>query len=396
MTEQTYDRVLRAHLDGGFPNLTFAPQLERSFRETYRQGDLGRRRIALLVGALVYFAFGIEGILTGGPASSGAAFIARVGVIWPALIAMLIVSWHPVWSRRLDTAALVGLPFVMTGHSMMLALAHARGEVMPADGLILLIMFIYLLAGLRFYWTLVWGLLVPFVYVAAEVLAGGLSGAALGYNAFYMLAANVVGATGCYGIEHQARRNFLRSELLEHMAIHDSLTGLRNQRSMRDELEMVLRRARRESQPLAVAMIDIDHFKAFNDRYGHQAGDQALISVAGVLSHGARRPLDLACRYGGEEFTLVWYGAGQDAAAELAQGLQAELRELTVETAEGEVGLTVSVGIAAAVPAYEHTPDSYLICADAALYQAKGCGRDCCVILEPRVQPDGHFPGKEA
>lgn len=382
MSERTYHRQLTAHLEAGFRNLRFAPELEGAFREAYRRGDPARRRIALLAGALVYFSFGIAGLVSGDPAASGGALVARIGVIWPALIAALILSWHPAWVRRLDTVAMFVLPVVAIGHSAMLALVHARGEPIPADGLLLLVMFIYLLTGLRFYRALACGLAVPVIYVAAELLAGGLTGAALAYNGFYLLAANVVGAAGCYGIEHQARRNFLRAELLRHLAAHDSLTGLRNQRSMREELDVALRRARREGQPLAVAMIDIDRFKAFNDRHGHQAGDQALVSVAATLAEGARRPLDLAGRYGGEEFTLVWYGVDADNAAEMAHALQAEIRELTVATASGEARLTVSVGIAAGVPAAGDSPDGYLACADAALYQAKADGRDCCVILD--------------
>jgi len=108
-------------------------------------------------------------------------------------------------------------------------------------------------------------------------------------------------------VEQSYRRNFLQAALIGELVARDDLSGLMNRRAFDEHIVAVWHQAARDQRPVALLMIDIDHFKGYNDRRGHLAGDFALRSVAKVIQGFARRPLDLAARYGGEEFAVVLY-----------------------------------------------------------------------------------------
>ncbi len=132
------------------------------------------------------------------------------------------------------------------------------------------------------------------------------------FTAVMLVGANGIGALACFEFEAVSRRSFLESRRLNDLADRDGLTGLYNRRAYNNYMERIWRQSRRDEGQLTIMLIDIDHFKAFNDFYGHQAGDDALKRVAEVIAMGAQRPLDFAARFGGEEFALVLYGPAQD------------------------------------------------------------------------------------
>ncbi|MES2183011.1 MAG: diguanylate cyclase [Pseudomonadota bacterium] len=170
-------------------------------------------------------------------------------------------------------------------------------------------------------------------------------------------------------------------QLLQAMANIDGLTGIANRRQFDDFLASECRRAIRSAQPLSVALIDVDFFKQFNDRYGHAAGDKALRAVAQVLHAGMRRTGDLAARYGGEEFALVMVDTTADRALAFMESLRQTIRALAIPHDQSTVApiLTVSAGIATAAEAPQHTAlqaAPLLQLADQRLYHAKAAGRD--------------------
>ena len=157
----------------------------------------------------------------------------------------------------------------------------------------------------------------------------------------------------------------------------DSLTGITNRRGFDEALAAEWRRARRNGQSLALAMLDVDHFKSYNDAYGHQAGDQCLRTVAGLIAQVGRRTGDLAARYGGEEFALLAPATDAGAALEMAEGLCRELAWLALPHAHSPYGIiTVSIGVAALVPGPDNDADMLVRAADLALYRAKEAGRN--------------------
>jgi len=162
---------------------------------------------------------------------------------------------------------------------------------------------------------------------------------------------------------------------LQQQSIRDPLTGLFNRRFMEETLAREIRRAQRNRASVCVLMLDIDHFKLFNDRYGHAAGDVVLKEFSALLAKGIRGA-DVACRYGGEEFTILLPDSTAADASRKARQLLDEARALRLEFGGHHVGaITASVGIAAYPDQGEHAED-LLHAADAALYAAKQAGRD--------------------
>ncbi|HRX87772.1 MAG TPA: GGDEF domain-containing protein, partial [Phycisphaerae bacterium] len=166
-----------------------------------------------------------------------------------------------------------------------------------------------------------------------------------------------------------------RQEQLSDGASRDALTGLPNRRTMKYVLTREVAFAERTGWPLAVVMVDIDHFKALNDTYGHQAGDYVLERTARRLDSLVRSS-DVVARYGGEEFMLIFPGTGLDLAVEVAQQLRNALRCDRFSYDHKEISLTASFGVAELHACGAHDADVLISKADAALYEAKNAGRD--------------------
>jgi diguanylate cyclase (GGDEF)-like protein len=168
------------------------------------------------------------------------------------------------------------------------------------------------------------------------------------------------------------------NEHLEQLSFSDSLTGLANRRRFDELLHTEWRRCARQRQPLALLVVDIDHFKAYNDTLGHSAGDEALRSVAGLIQRHGARAGELVARYGGEEFVLLLPGLGLAEARAHAERLRQACEAAALPHPASPLGpwLTLSVGAAACLPTDEARPESLFAAADAALYRAKAAGRN--------------------
>jgi len=169
----------------------------------------------------------------------------------------------------------------------------------------------------------------------------------------------------------------LQSDILRSMALLDGLTGVANRRKFDEQLVRDWRQSQREQTALSVILIDVDHFKRYNDHYGHQAGDAALQAVARVLDGTLKRPHDLLARYGGEEFVGVLPNTGLSEAVELAERMQTEVRALNLEhvgSPEAQV-VTISLGVATVVARSDLAPQALVEAADQQLYAAKQAGR---------------------
>lgn len=169
--------------------------------------------------------------------------------------------------------------------------------------------------------------------------------------------------------------NIRLRDALRAQSTRDALTGLHNRRYLEEILQRELRRASRAQQNLGLMMIDLDHFKKFNDAFGHDAGDAVLREAALCLSKGIRAE-DFVCRYGGEEFVIVLPTANLEAIRARAESLRQKMREMSIVHQGKAMGMiTISVG-AAVFPQHGSTPQQLLAAADAALYEAKRNGRD--------------------
>ncbi len=173
------------------------------------------------------------------------------------------------------------------------------------------------------------------------------------------------------------------NEKLEDMASHDGLTGLFNRRALTLELSRRFAAAINLQEPLGVLMADIDHFKPFNDCYGHQAGDECLMKVADVIKKSLDRQQDTVSRYGGEEFIVLLPGVSAEGLAKVAERIRAAVQNLHIqhEASDVEPSVTLSIGGASFVPSGMEEMTRLVEVADNALYQAKKAGRNRVVVV---------------
>jgi diguanylate cyclase (GGDEF)-like protein len=165
---------------------------------------------------------------------------------------------------------------------------------------------------------------------------------------------------------------------LERAALVDSLTRIANRRHFDSFLEREWQRGMRSGAPVSLLMLDVDHFKLYNDSLGHAAGDACLQQVAAVLHQQASRPTDLAARYGGEEFVALFGETPQEAAAALAENIRAAVEALRIPNPRSPTSpwVTVSIGVASVLPTAQESPCNLLLAADRRLYAAKESGRN--------------------
>ena len=202
------------------------------------------------------------------------------------------------------------------------------------------------------------------------------------------LAADTLERAILYAIER--KRNSLRmvelNEELERlnaelsvMAKLDGLTGIANRRAFDGNLLRECRRAARADLPLSLVLLDVDHFKGFNDLYGHLRGDVCLKAVADAIGGCLRRPGDMLARYGGEEFAVVLPNTEPDGAVLMADRIRDAIRDMAMPHGGSSVArvVTVSTGVATLLPGDSGEPQDVIDCADEALYRAKAAGRDC-------------------
>jgi diguanylate cyclase (GGDEF)-like protein len=171
-------------------------------------------------------------------------------------------------------------------------------------------------------------------------------------------------------------RRALAEDKLEELATTDALTGLKNRRKFDTEIDLEWRRAARHATPIALLMIDADHFKSYNDTYGHQAGDQVLVGIAICISDSIRRAGDCSARYGGEEFAVLLPGLSIMEALGVAETIRLKVQHWC----EGPTITTVSIGVASMAPVAGVDWCDLVQAADKALYAAKANGRNQTVL----------------
>jgi diguanylate cyclase (GGDEF)-like protein len=169
-----------------------------------------------------------------------------------------------------------------------------------------------------------------------------------------------------------------QADLLEQLSHVDALTQIANRRSFDQMFEQEWRRERRDWKPLSVLLIDIDHFKEYNDHYGHGAGDECLCRVASCLARSVARPGDLVARYGGEEFVVLLPDTDSKAAMGIAERMCSGVQALDIPHAYSSAAacLTVSIGCATTEPTGENSPSRLIETADRMLYRSKAAGRN--------------------
>lgn len=176
-----------------------------------------------------------------------------------------------------------------------------------------------------------------------------------------------------------------QADAMRELTLTDTLTGVANRRHFNETLDNEWRRCARAGLPVALIMADIDHFKRYNDSYGHQAGDVCLQQVCAAMKRSAVRPSDMLARYGGEEFIILLPQSDSKGAAVVAQRILDNVRQLAITHVSSGVGahVTVSLGVASLTPGEGNDPAALIRIADALLYRAKDSGRDRFCLPAP-------------
>jgi diguanylate cyclase (GGDEF)-like protein len=375
-------------LSKGSSFLRFDEPLESEFRNDHRKRLRGWNRIAIIVSACTVVGFAILDHMVLSDEHSRVTNIVRFGLHVPCVILMLLLTSKRFYDRWYG----IGFGFVapLFGIGTVIMSAFSPPDEVPLVGarLLLASFFFYFMVGLRFREAARANGLVFCALVIAAAM-GSMPTATATYLMFALFCSNLIGCAGSIALEHANRTAFLEHRQLTEVATHDGLTTLLNRSAFEDQIRRVWQQAQRDRQTIAVIMIDIDCFKAYNDRYGHIAGDDCLRRVSGALRDAARRrPLDFVARYGGEELVAVLYGADKSYGESIARSLLTAVRDLRIPHANSQTQpyVTISVGVVA-VDAYRvPTHDTAVGLADQALYAAKHQGRDRYVALEQGVQ----------
>jgi len=381
--EQGLNSLYSEQLKKGFRRLRFMHFLEPEFSRYYIEQNFQKSRLVIGFSLIVVL---LVTVITNMSASDPIYIFTMASlslfVMAPILLCTLVFSYM---KQRMIYKLLVVVSALVIGlaGTMVNLQASSAGMSYYFAAQTGWIFIIWLVFGMQFRIAARTSLIITLTYMFAAV-SSELPLDQLLFEGFMLVAVNLIGSYSCYQLEYSSRRTFLESRLLEELAERDGLTGLYNRRSFDEYSKRVWRQSRRERDQLTIMMIDIDHFKPYNDMYGHQAGDDALKQVANIIGEGVQRPLDMAARFGGEEFALILYGPANSYGHDLPDRIRTRVEAMNiVHEGAPETGvLTVSIGVAIVHPGASRSLAGAIQMADEALYEAKGGGRNRIVVGE--------------
>jgi diguanylate cyclase (GGDEF)-like protein len=359
--------------------LRFEPELEAVYVSARLLAVRALVRMACLLGlavAVLRVAEHWDSLPRGSLSFVGISYI-YPGVMISASMLMAWMAWRPAFPRRYLLIANFAAPARSIFAASAIAALSARGHIELLMLLPAMILSLFFFLGLR-WTTALASASATLLCFAVSALAYELPMPLLLRTCGFLLTTVATSAVAAWQFDKQARVSFLDSRQIAHMAEHDALTGAKNRRVFDDHLARLWRQSRDDSRGLAIVLIDVDHFKAFNDLYGHQAGDVALSRVANALRTEISRPLDILARYGGEEFAAILYDVDAGQAREIAERMRQAVSDVAIEHRKSPAArvVTISIGVAAIMPAAERQPRGALQLADEALYTAKVSGRN--------------------
>ena len=382
--------------------LAFPPELEARFEADMRDQRVRHLRRMIVFGFVIFHLYGLSSILTA-PDVATIDLGLRVGVATPIGLGLLWLVGRVNGRMR---EAFCGLGMLAAASAAILAVALGNDPLVPlsAPSIWLIVVFGNSLLTLRFPWACLLAAVTVTACAAIFTLRDEVITAVSVVTELDILAAVSISLVAAHQIEAAQRRGYLitlretlrsrrlaaENTALARLSSTDPLTGLANRRAFTERLERLWAEAR-AGHPFALLLVDVDHFKRFNDLYGHGAGDACLREVADLLRAHAPRSDDLVARYGGEEFAFLFPRFDRAAALGLAERIRTALEARRLPHAgrgDGLNHLTVSVGVATSA---DGAPSAVALvdAADAALYQAKSAGRN-------RVEPIPTIPEREA
>lgn len=360
--------------------MRFAQPLESQYLRHRLLESRSLVRVASLVGVALTGLRGLEQAIEGVWSSMlwvGIAAVVSVSVL------LTILAWSPQFERLYPRWANYVVPARNALIAIQIAAAAARGQVEMLIAMPITFIGPFFFLGLPLSTSLVCAATTAVTYGISTTVFG--LPAAVAFRADVLLFGGIVACViAVWNLEKTSRLSFLEGGFIAELAQRDALTGTKNRRVFDEHLDQLWRHAIDETRTMAILLIDIDHFKAYNDQYGHQAGDQALCAVAQAVQKTILRPLDILTRYGGEEFAVILYDINEAQARATAERICRSVTGLNIEHRASKTAprVTISIGVASIQPTPDRTPRGAIQLADQALYQAKVRGRNRVEVMD--------------
>jgi diguanylate cyclase (GGDEF)-like protein len=365
----------------------FAPALEREYLQAHLERVRPRLKIWFIL--VVLLDLGLAGFQLLSKPVSDPISIVDLALLVPSAGLLVILTWTQLYFPHYFRVGTILIAVHCAAVAAVAVQGATSGQITELGTQMSAVFYFY---GLLFRRAVTLCGFAALVFCSVA-LSEGMPKDALLRDMMVLLLSGGICAAMYWDMERSYRRGFLERRIIGELLARDGLTNLLNRRTLNERLQALWTQALREQVPMAVLLIDVDHFKRYNDTFGHIAGDGALTSVAQVLQQFAQRPLDLAARYGGEEFAIVLYDPTPDYATDTAERIVQAVRNMkiphNVPSPATATVLSVSVGACVLVPSSEQGVEAAVRVADEALYAAKRDGRDRAIIKtpEPHVQP---------
>lgn len=356
--------------------MRFSGKVEAEFRAWFYTSQMQRAQVSLgLAQLLVFASVGLD-LMQSPDVAQRFAALTKLVLICPLLLVTMWSSRKPRWRHLFPHLMCASIIAVGAAFSLVNIGGAGFGIELRYDALVLVSVFTYFLGGLASTFASATGLSLLGLHIFLSATKDiGL--AQMAYESLFLLAVNAVGMLSANVTEQSVREAFWRYQTMTQLSEMDALTQLLNRRGFDRQYAALWERARRERKGVAVAFIDLDFFKNVNDRYGHEAGDEALKHVARVLAHQIEPKPTLSARLGGDEFIAVWYDMERGQAELAAALIPRSVEALQIRNADAPAGVvTVSVGLSVCNATDTSLAGDCMRRADQALYQAKQDGRN--------------------
>ncbi len=371
-------------LQSGVIFLRFPGESEKAFRRYYYKKTIRQLQFSLILGALLYAAFGLLDQYVV-PAIKETAWTLRYLVVCPLCVLGLLLSFFVRRETFMQVIAGIVMIAAGTAITMMMLIDPGRDGQIYYGGIVLVIFFTYSFVRLRFGYALFCGAVVTMTYIMTGLTLGHMRFVIFINNIFFIVTSNIVGLSVAYLLEIYIRREYQQAMAMKRthrelrkLSLFDSLTKIPNRRLFDMRLSAEFNELKNSGQPLSLILLDIDHFKAYNDHLGHRAGDRCLVMIASKVQNFAGRAGDLAARYGGEEFAAILGNASLLEARAVAERIRESIRNMRIPhpNSSNSSVVTVSLGVSTILPADHMSFEALIESADRALYKAKELGRD--------------------
>ncbi len=403
--KETELEILHQQLNDRGWRLRFNAELEHEFQKHYFHRYYTHMQIAGVIGLLAFMSCGLLDLIWM-PEAALRTWLIRITAGIFMGVPLLLSFWEPfkkIFGRYMQFATCIIAAAAVGGLVLISLNSLEPYNHYYFNAINVAIVMVFVLSRIQFKWGVISAVIMWFALNIGLIWFAPMNNkpAIITITNYMFLGSSVSALIGTFLIERSLRRNYLQSRLLslekhdleesnlmlQYFSAIDSLTQIANRRSLDRTMAIEWQRALRKSEPIGFIMTDIDHFKTFNDTYGHQAGDECLRVVASLIRDHARRPGDLAARYGGEEFALVLTNSNAEQAKVVAEQIRKTIMGTMIKYENSvSANITASFGVASMVPGRgQANPNALILEADQAMYRAKRLGRN---RVEVSGQPD--------